>query len=127
MMRDTEDSGQIFESKTVASSYTVNALSSFAYLFGLDLERNEFVWLNSAVHSREQVAGETDLTLLKSLFTATETINVYDMFRLLASEIKGVSSEADIVVSDREMPLKAGACQIRSCDTDLLLKYMEMR
>lgn len=127
MMRDAEDSGKIFEPKTVASSYTVNALSSFAYLFGLDLEKNEFVWLNSAVHSREQVAGETDISLLKSLFSATDTINVYDMFRLLASEMKGVPEEADILISDRELPLKPGAKQIRSCDTDLLLKYMEMR
>ena len=127
MMRDTEDSGEIFEPKTVASAYTVNAPSSFAYLFGLDLEKNEFVWLNSAVNSREQVAGETDLSLLKSLFAATDTISVFDMFRLLASELTEDPAEADVAVSDRELTLKSGARQIRSCDTDLLLKAIETR
>ncbi len=127
MMRDTEDSGAIFEPKTVASSYTVNCMSSFAYLFGLDLKKNEFVWLNSAVHSREQVAGETDLSLLKQLFSAAETISVYDMVCLQASALTDDPAEADTVVSDRDLPLKDGALKIRSCDTDLLLQRMEAR
>ena len=127
MMRDSEDSGEIFEPKTVASSYTVNALSSFAYLFGLDLEKNEFVWLNSAVHSREQVAAETDLSLLKQLFAATETINVCDMACLLASELTDDPAQADTVFSDKALSLKESARQIRSCDTDRLLQMMETR
>ena len=127
MMRDREDSGEIFEPKTVSSSYTVNCLSSFAYLFGFDLERNEFVWLNSAVHSREQVAGETDLALLKPLFAAADTLNVYDLFRMLAAEITEKPEEAEIVVSDQDVKLQAGAEQIHSWDTDRLLQLMESR
>ncbi len=127
MMRDKEDSGEIFEPKTVSSSYTVNCLSSFAYLFGFDLERNEFVWLNSAVHSREQVAGETDLALLKPLFAAADTLNVYDLFHMLAAEITEKPEEAEIVVSDQDVKLQAGAEQIHSWDTDRLLQLMESR
>lgn len=48
MLRDWDDSGQVYEPKTVKSSYLVNCESTFAYLFGIDLFTNEFVWLNVA-------------------------------------------------------------------------------
>lgn len=46
MLRDENDSGQVFEPKTVKSSFKVSASTHFCYLFAIDLDKNEFVWLN---------------------------------------------------------------------------------
>ena len=61
MLRDWDDSGQVYEPKTVKSAYLVNCESTFAYLFGIDLFTNEFVWLNVAKNSKLRVAGDTNL------------------------------------------------------------------
>ena len=45
MLRDIEDSGEIFEPKTVQTSFKINCDSTFAYLFAIDLTR---VWIKSA-------------------------------------------------------------------------------
>ncbi|MBQ5932914.1 MAG: TerD family protein, partial [Lachnospiraceae bacterium] len=60
MLRDIEGSGQIFEPKSVASSYIINSDSTFAYLFGIDLEKNDFIWLNMNKDSYAPVAGESE-------------------------------------------------------------------
>ncbi|MGX8716084.1 MAG: hypothetical protein ACSW8A_10075, partial [Lachnospiraceae bacterium] len=46
MTRDLEDSGQVYEPKTVKSSFAVDGNTTFAYLFGFDLLANDFVWFN---------------------------------------------------------------------------------
>ena len=110
---------------TVTSSYTVNCPSSFAYLFGLDLERNEFVWLNSAVNGRIQVAGGTSLAHLKPLFNAAHTLSLYDMLRLQASSLTDDPAKADLIASDSLAETPEGIPRIRSCDTDRILRLIE--
>ena len=124
MLRDTEESGEIFEPKTVTSAYTVNCPSSFAYLFGLDLVRREFVWLNSAVNGKAQVAGETGLAHLRPLFSATDTISLYDMLQMQASSLTDDPLGADVVATDEDVPAAEGALRIHSYDLDTVLRLI---
>lgn len=120
MVRDIDDSGEIFEPKTVQSSFSVNCDSSFGYLFGLDLVRKEFVWLNASRNGGVRVAGTTDFGFLKQWLETTDVINVYDFVKMAATELADDPETADIVVSDRSLKTSEGAEVIRSCDIDKL-------
>ncbi len=109
MLRDWEDSGQVYEPKTVKSAYLVNCESTFAYLFGIDLFTNEFVWLNIAKNSNSRVAGDTELSFLKEYFHLIEVMNMYDFFSMMAEKIVEDPMEADVIVTDYE----------RECDDDI--------
>ncbi len=127
MMRDTEDSGAVFEPKTVESAFTVNAKSTFAYLFGIDLLKREFVWLNSAVSGGAVVAGERNLSFLTRLFGVTDIVSVFDLLALQAHELTDDPEAADVVATDEEVPCRADALRIRSYDVEILLRLMEAR
>lgn len=124
MLRDIEDSGEVFEPKTVQSSYFVNCASTFAYLFGIDLETNEFIWLNSARHGQTRVAGTTSLDFLTKYFHTTSTMNMYTFFEMMASELVDDPSEAEIIVSDQVISNDKNADVIRSYDFDKVLALM---
>ena len=87
MLRDWDDSGQVYEPKTVKSAYLVNCESTFAYLFGIDLFTNEFVWLNVAKNSKSRVAGDTNLSFLTDYFHLTDVMNMYDFFSMRAEKL----------------------------------------
>ena len=103
MMRDLLDSGEIYEPKTVQSAFLVNCPSMFAYLFGIDLEKREFVWLNLNRDAQVTVAGTTSLAFLLDYFDVTEKMNVYRFFEWMATELVTDPKEADIVVTDDQM------------------------
>lgn len=124
MMRDENDSGEIFEPKTVESSFRITCDSRFAYLFGIDLERNEFVWLNIARDSNLNVAGASSVEFLLDYMDVTDVINLYDFATLLATEIVETPDEADVVFSDRELTLREGTEQVRSCDFEKVIALM---
>lgn len=124
MLRQKPNSGEIFEPKTVKSSFTISADSSFAYMFAIDLQEMEMIWLNCADAANFKVAGMAQYEFLLDYFDVTSIINVYSFFTLLAGEITDNPSEADIVVSDREIQLKPGATQIRSFDTEKIMAIM---
>ncbi len=121
MMRDTIDSGEVFEPKTVTSSYTVNCLSTFAYMFALDVEKREIIWLNVAKESSEIIAGRTNLLFLMDYFNMTSVINMFSLFKMMATEIVSSPSNADIIVCDEEIDIKEGSIQIKSYDTDKII------
>ncbi|MBO4927236.1 MAG: hypothetical protein J5379_03175 [Clostridiales bacterium] len=98
MIRDNEDSGEIFEPKTVESSFTVNAPARFCYLFGIDLETNRFVWLNMAREGNTAVAGETPLRFLIEKFHITDSLNLRVLFEMLAEKVVEDRQEADVIV-----------------------------
>ena len=100
MLRDIEDSGEVFEPKTVRSSFAVTADSRFCYLFALDLTTNEFVWLNQAKGSNVNVAGETQFGFLVDYINVTKLLNVHDLFEMFATEVVDSVEEADVVVTD---------------------------
>ena len=124
MLRDNEDSGAIFEPKTVRSAFRINCSSRFAYLFGIDLERREMVWLNAGRSSGQNIAGESSLAFLIPSFHVTEVINLYSFFELMAAELVEDPREAEWIVSDRLDALDADAERIHSYDFDRILALM---
>ena len=126
MMREAIGSGEIFEPKTVASSYRINCDSTFAYLFAIDLQKNEFVWLNAARSSNLRVAGESSVAFLEDIINSALVLSVYDFATMLATEVVAAPEEADVVFSDQDVALKDGAQQIRSCEFEKLLALMNL-
>lgn len=124
MIREREESGEIFEPKTVASSFLINCSSRFAYLFGIDLHSNEFVWLNVARDSNQNVAGATEFSFLTPYFNITSVINMYSFFEMMATELTDEPSEADYIVSDKNGSYPETTTVIRSCDFDKILALM---
>ena len=127
MLRDTDDSGEIFEAKTVKSSFTVDCESTFAYLFALDLVRSDFVWLNMAVGSYQQIAGESSLFYLVRYINATDIINMHSFFSLAAAELTDDPEKADVIVSDTITPVSGAKTVIRSTDTEKIMAVLSGR
>lgn len=122
MYRDAVDSGKIFEPKTAESSFIINSESTFAYLFGIDILTNEFVWLNCARDSHSRIAADdSDMTMLDRYFTIANYLNVGSVFRHFGNVVND-PEEADVVVSDIDIPDKE---MIHSYDVEKMLKYIE--
>lgn len=124
MIRDNMDSGEIFEPKTVESSFVINSDSTFAYLFGIDLEKNDFVWLNISRNSRERVAGNTAMDFIADYFKTTSIINVSDFFAMMATEIVDDPVIADVAVTDKNIDVGENTEVIRSCDFEKMIALM---
>ena len=124
MTRDIIDSGAIFEPKTVKSSFVIDCRSTFAYLFGIDLENNDFVWLNMARDSSARVASSGSASFLKQYFNAVSVINLYSFFEMMASVTVDDPLIADVVVSDKALEVREGTEVIHSYDFDKLLALM---
>ena len=124
MLRDIQDSGEIFEPKTVKSSFTIDCDSTFAYLFGIDLKTNDFVWLNTAVDSRSRIAGSTLMGFLRQYFDMTKIINVYDFFAMMASELVEDPKDAEIAVTDEEIEPGESTELIRSYDAEKMIAFL---
>lgn len=125
MVRDTMTSGEIYEPKTVKTAFTINADSTFAYLFAFDLMKSELIWLNLAVDGRTHVAGTANHSFLKRYFKVADTLNYYDFFTLFAENVTEDLLEADLVVSDAYLiDYKEGAKQIKSYDFEKVLEFM---
>lgn len=125
MLRDWEDSGQVYEPKTVKSAYRINCESTFAYLFGIDLLTNEFIWLNIAKDGNSRVAGDTTLSFLTDYFHLTEIINMYDFFSMMAEKIVDDPMEAEVIVTDHEIECTVEAEIIREYDFEKIRALME--
>ncbi|MBR6224069.1 MAG: TerD family protein [Lachnospiraceae bacterium] len=124
MIRDVEDSGEIYEPKTVKSSFVVDCNSTFAYLFGVDLVSNDFIWLNIARDGSTQVAGTTGMDFLTDYFHVTDIINVHSFFEMMATEIVDDPSKAEIVVTDKNIECAEGVEVIREYDTERMIALM---
>ncbi len=124
MLRDVQDSGEVFEPKTVKSSFVINCDSTFAYLFGIDLEKNDFVWLNMSFGNNATVAGSTSMKFLIDYFKITSVINMGMLFEMLATEIVESPANADVVVSDEELDGCENAEVIRSCDFEKVMALL---
>lgn len=102
MNRDVFDSGEVYEPKTVESAYQINAKSTFAYLYAIDVANREVVWLNLADAKNHRVAGENNFAWMKKYFTMCETMNMAKLFTMAANEVVNTPEEADLVVGDVE-------------------------
>ena len=124
MLRDIQDTGEIYEPKTVQSSFTIDCESTFAYLFGIDVERGEFVWLNIARDSEMRVAGMSTMDFLRPYFQTTDILNVKSFFEMAALEVVDSPEKADVIVSDKEVQVPEGVEQIHSFDTERIMEIM---
>ena len=126
MLRDINDSGQVWEPKTVQSSFTIDGESTFAYLFGIDVKDADFVWLNMIRESTSTVAGTNPMQFLIDYFVLAKVFSVADLFSMMATEIAETPEDADIVVTDEVVEVKEGAEIIRSFDSEKILAYMNV-
>ncbi|MGN8963466.1 hypothetical protein [Bariatricus sp. HCP28S3_D3] len=124
MLRDVKDSGQVYEPKTVKTSFTIDCNSRFAYLFAIDLAANDFIWLNVDRESSAAVAGTTRFGFLMAYFDVTSVMNMYEFFSMLGDEIVNDVADAEIIVTDRTVESAEGVEVIRSCDTERILALM---
>ena len=124
MIRDIEDSGQIFEPKTVTSAFSVNCSSTFAYLFGLDVEKMELIWLNAARSGSTWVAGDTPADFLLELFHVTDVIDVYTFFEMLAAELVSDPENAELIVTNQSITAPEGVEVIREYDLERMIALM---
>ena len=126
MTRDILDSGNVFEPKTVKTSFVINCNSTFAYLFGIDLEKNDLIWLNTARESNASVAGTTQMDFLLDYFDITDTINVYTFFEMMAKETVKDISKADVIVTDKTIECESDAQILREYDVEKMMAFMNM-
>lgn len=125
MIREEKDSGEIFEPKTVKSSFRVTGQHTFAILFALDVQEREIVWLNLSMDSDDAVAGENEIAMVRDYLDGTDIINMASLFEGMATEIVEKPGEADVIVADHytEEP-KEGQKLIRSCDYEKVFEYL---
>lgn len=124
MLRNKVSSGEVWEPKTVQSSFKISGDSTYSYMFAIDLENNDFVWLNMCKNSMARVAGDTDFTFLARYIGMTELLNVYTLFEMMATEVVTNMEEADVLVTDVVTQLNENQIQVKSTDTEKLLKYL---
>lgn len=127
MKRDIDDSGQVYEPKTVQSSFLVNCSSTFAYLFGIDLNTNDFVWINIAKSGNTRVAGTTPLAFLIDYFHAADTLNMQSFFEMMAQEVVTDVTKAEVIVTDEAGDYPEGAEVIREYDFEKMIALINAR
>ena len=93
-------------------------------MFGIDLEREDFVWLNVAKDGWRRVAAESSTKFLLNYFNMVDVFNVYDLFTMLATEVVDNPAEADVVVTDQAVEIREDAELVRSYDIEKILAYL---
>lgn len=101
MARERLSSGEIYEPKTVGTSFTIDAPSTYAYLFAIDLRKNRLIWLNTNRAGSCHVAGESGSDFLRRYFDMTSVFNVASLAFAAAENIALSSKDADVIFSDR--------------------------
>ena len=119
MSRDILNSGEVYEPKTIKSAYTIDARSTYAYLFAVDIEKREVIWLNLVDSKRAAVAGATEFGWLDQYFNACDTMNMRKLFEY-AGTVVDTPEEADLVVGDIETDKE----QIHSYDFEKAFSYI---
>ena len=97
MLREDATAGKVFEPTTVETAFAVNGNSTFNYMFAIDLDRNQIIWLNIIRASGTRIAGESGKnTFLTKYFNITDTLNIAMLATLRASEVTNDINNADI-------------------------------
>ncbi|MCR5625063.1 MAG: hypothetical protein K6G11_07480 [Lachnospiraceae bacterium] len=124
MLRDIEDSGEIFEPKTVKSSFQISSDSNFSMLFGIDLEKMEFVWLNVSRSENSHIAGTSMIDYVTEYFHITEVMNMEIFFKILATEVVENPEDADVIVTDKEVKCSDNREVIHHYDIDRMIALL---
>lgn len=120
MQRDRASSGDVFEPKTVRTSYEVGGAGTMNYVMAIDLWKNDVIWLNLAINTSDRLPKHS-LHFLAPYFTTQESMNLYDLFILMASEITSSPMEANVLVTDEDLEHNENAEVIRSWETEKIL------
>jgi len=124
MSREKLDSGEVYEPKTVQTSFLIDANCRAARLFAVDLKNREIVWLNAAV-SGGPLAAFSDPYSIRRYLKRTEIFSLYDLFVSLAAEITADPSQADLLVTDdKAVSHKPGANVVSSADFEKIAAYL---
>ena len=121
MLRDINDSGEVFEPKTVESSFIVNSNTTFVYLFGIDLRKGDFVWLNASRNSDAHIAGNTSVSFIIDYFNITNVMNVGKLFEMLATEVVNSEKDADVIVAENDITINKNAQLIKVADFEKIM------
>lgn len=124
MNRDILDSGAVFEPKTVATAFQITCDSIDAYLFAIDLNSQEMVWLNIGFDGDNPVAGDASLDFLKDYLHTSQVLSLRDLFTMLATEVVENPEAADVVISNEVISVSEGVEVIHSYDTERILALM---
>ncbi len=124
MNRDRLDSGEIYEPKTVETAFTINCNSTEAFLFAVDLETNELIWLNMAQNGERTVAGDTPMFFLTDYMDVTKIINMKRLFEMMASRVVDTPEDADVIVTNKPVNADSGAEIIREYDFEEVMKLI---
>lgn len=130
MLRDSFNSGEVYEPKTVKTSFLINAKSTYCHLFAIDLKTREVVWLNINKDSKAIVAGTESNQYLKKYMTLTEEHNIYDLFACagtLAQTIKECVGEKDLIFTPERLDFITRADVITLEDLEKINKYIESK
>ena len=121
MLRDRVGSGEIFEPKTVQTSYRVDCDSTFALLFAFDLETSEFVWLNVALKGQARIAGTEEIQFVLRYLESTRAMSLRSLIEMMAQEMTEDPEEADLVISDSELDIPTETPVIHSYDLEKMI------
>ena len=125
MIREEDDSGEIFEPKTVKSSFRITVPSTYAVLFALDMKEREIVWLNLGMNSSETIAGDSEIAMVLDYMDAVDTFNLSMLFKVMATETVSRPEDADVIVADHYTgELRKGQRLIRSTDHEKIFCFL---
>lgn len=142
MYRDLLDSGEVYEPKTVQTSFLIDGDMIFKHLFAVDLETNEFVWLNVGRNGNIRVAGQDSLAFLVKHIERAKILTINEMLKMAATELVDDPAEADIVFTDKTVELvrqdtseasetavrvKPDAVVLRPYDTERFIAFINGR
>ena len=124
MMRDKVGSGEVFEPKTVKTSFGVTADSTYVYLFAVDLDTRDFIWLNTSVNSGRIIAanGRVKNALLR--IGELDVMSAGELVRLCASEVVDDPELADVCFTDEALSPKDGREQIHSYEYTRIMSLL---
>ena len=121
MLRDRVGSGEIFEPKTVHTSYQIDCDSTFAMLFAFDLDTYEFVWLNLAMKGQARIAGTQEIQSMLRYLESVKAMPFRALIEMMAQEMTEDPAEADLIVSDRLIDVQSDIPIIHSYDLDKMV------
>jgi hypothetical protein len=129
MIRDKFNSGEVYEPKTVQTSYLIDAKSSECFLFAIDLIERKMIWLNTNIDSNARVTGTINAKCLLKYFNILNEFNLYNVFSKIGTNVNSIkecTSENDIVVVPEitEETAKLKCTVITPQDTEKMLKVV---
>ncbi|MBR3515392.1 MAG: hypothetical protein IKO10_03685 [Lachnospiraceae bacterium] len=103
MLRDKVSSGEIFEPKTVESSFDLTTDGSMTVMFALDLETNQLVWINKAPEGG-RIAATTPMSVFFKYIDAAKLFNAQWFFENIAGSLVDNPEDADVIVGFEKAP-----------------------